>query len=89
MTPNGESEKVKLPAGTPVIAVVWDEKEQGVNLQFDPLLLRSWDFVVGLLEMAKNKADAIRRMQYAQQTQQQHAEQQQAEALRRQLRLGH
>lgn len=47
--------------GRPQIVVVFDPESQTVQLQFYPLAFRTWDFVLGVLEMARIEADRRKR----------------------------
>lgn len=58
----------------PTLALVWDAEAQRVRLQFDPADFRTWEFVIALLEMAKQAAEMNLRMAHAQAMQQAQAQ---------------
>lgn len=69
----------------PTLSVGWNAEAQGVALHFDPKQFRSWEFVVGVLQMALAKAEQAQRLQHAQQMQRAVMEQAQNQALRQQI----
>jgi hypothetical protein len=40
----------------PTLTIVWDADKQAVGLGFDANAFKTWTFIIGLLEMAKNMA---------------------------------
>lgn len=81
-TPNGE------PPALPTLKITWDGFNQHVNLDFKPEEFKRWEFVIALLKIATDQAKA--RFAQAQQISMMNAmqEQQRAQALAQQLRLG-
>lgn len=58
------------PVPTPVLGIAWNEGAKDVQLVFDPQQFPTWEFVLGLLEMARHKAQEglnMARMQKLQQ----------------------
>lgn len=68
------------------IHIDFDAQTQTVNLTLNPLEFRTWDFVLGILEMAKLKAQQMRQEALMNQMMQQQAQAQQANHLLRRLR---
>jgi hypothetical protein len=62
----------------PTLFVGWDQERQQVHLRFDPKELKDWDFIMALLDMAKEKVRAMKTIQNLQQMQaaQEHAQEQ-------------
>lgn len=64
---NGEPKKL------PAIVVMFDADSQQVGLQFRQEDFKNWEFVCAILEMAKSKAEDLKRIAMAQQLQAQQA----------------
>lgn len=64
---NGAKEKILQ---VPALAIGWNEQEQRVQLTFDPAHFKTWEFILGILEMAKNEATARRQLVLMQNMQQ-------------------
>lgn len=78
---NGEGQRQ-----VPVLGVAWDAETQTVQFVFDNQQFRKWEFVIGLLEMAKKEAEHRLAMWRLQQMQQAQLNAQQEEAIRKTLR---
>lgn len=61
------------------LTVTFDPERQVAHLEFDPLAFRTWDFVLGVLEMARVEAERRKRFR---ETEILVAQQQQAELQR-------
>jgi hypothetical protein len=77
-------EEKKLPA----FAIFWDAEAQGVAFDFDPLQFKRWDFVLALLDMARQKAEFLKGQTQMAQAMQRQVEAQQAQRLLGRIGLG-
>lgn len=50
------------PKELPTLAIGWDSELQSVALNFNPDQFKTWDFVIAVLDMAKQKAQEAQRM---------------------------
>lgn len=70
------------PKALPTIEIAWDQDIQDIKLVFDHEQFKTFDFMLGLLEMARIRLDAQRQLSFAQAMQakamQQQAQQQAA-----------
>ena len=65
------------------MAVLYDPDTQSIGLRFDNAQFRNWEFVIGVLDMAKQKAEHMKRMAEIAMIQQQAQAQNLANQLRR------
>ena len=56
----------ETPATPPTLSITWNADEQTVGLKFQPSEFRNWQFVLAVLEMAKQAAEMNLRMAHAQ-----------------------
>ncbi len=68
-----EQQASELPK-TPSITIGWDAEAQGVTLHFKSNEFKTWDFVLALLDMAKQKAETLKRVAQMNALQQQAAQ---------------
>ena len=54
----------------PHVKLVWDSAKQAVDLEFNPAEFQNWDFVMAILDMAKQKVEYAKKMTQAQAMQQ-------------------
>ncbi len=57
-----------------VLTVLWNKKTHSIELSFSHAEFLTWEFVLGILEMARLRADTERRLGQVQQIQAQAAE---------------
>ena len=69
------------------LVLEWNPERQDVGLSFDPAEFKSWEFIIAILEMAKQKAGGIQKVMQMQHMQQQAQAQAHANALKRNLQL--
>lgn len=77
----------EVPNGTApyALTVLYNPDTQSVEVQFEAAQFRTWEFILGVLEMAKLTATAKRQMSQMVAMQQQAAEAQMANAVKRSL----
>ena len=71
----------------PKITLAWDQEKQSVFIEFQTEQFKTWDFVVGVLGIAKDQAEFNRNMARAADMQRQAAEQQHLMAIRNNLKF--
>ena len=69
------------------LIIEWDDEKQSVGLKFDTDEFRSWDFVMGVLEMSKLAAETLRHRGATEMQSQQQSVQADVEKILRQVKL--
>lgn len=86
---NGDSDGTVVPEFAD-FTIRFNPTLQAIDLKYDPKEFKTWDFVLGILQMAVVKITQVRNMQIVQQLQQQQmqamAEAQEAERVKSVLR---
>lgn len=82
---NDKKEPEPAPEAKYSLVIDWDPAKQDVTLQWDRTQLRTYEFILGLLEMAKRKVEDVRSLQRVRQMQQGMAEAQQMDQIKRQI----
>jgi hypothetical protein len=78
-------EEKAVPGPEKCIKLIWDDESQGVAVQFNAAEFKTWDFVLGILEMARMKAEFAKRMTEMQNIQALHQQVNHDQRIRRQL----
>ncbi len=72
----------------PTITIAWNQEVQAVGLKFDTKEFKTWDFIIAVLDMARQSAEMQKRVGQMQNLQQAGQQVMQAEAIKRSLKLG-
>lgn len=82
MTGNGQQEE------KPTLKIVFDPATQSVAMEFDTKEVKTWEFILGLLEMARNYAEFRLAVKRAENMQQQAQQQMQDQMLAQKMMQG-
>lgn len=72
----------------PAIHVSWDALSQSVDVQLNPQEFKTYEFVLALLDMAKERVQSLRKMAQINQMQQQAVQAAQAQQLAHRIKHG-
>lgn len=85
--PMNEEKKIEAATQFPTIEVAWNAAEQSVGVRFDSKEFRNWEFVLAVLEMAKQQVEVTMRQQHAVFMMQAQAQARQEAAIKKQLNI--
>ncbi len=74
--------------GDSALVITWDAQTHTVGVRFDSRHFKTWDFVIAVLDMAKQKAEETKRLGQIKHMQRQALEAAQDQAIAKQLKLG-